>query len=152
MELLLLSLSLSLFLLFLLDELSSAGELLELDEPLLMPEEVSLELEPVEPLIPDEEEPLVPVPLPDRVSEPVDELPVLPEPVLPVPVVLDDPDGLELELLPGDALLPDAPLLLDPLPDEPELLPELEPVWPADMMSSFFTLSVSPEPEKLART
>ena len=54
---------------------------------------------------------------------------------------------LELELL-GELLL-DEELLSLLLPVE--LLPE-EPVWPADMMSSFFTLSVSPDPEKLART
>jgi hypothetical protein len=66
-----------------------------------------------------DDDPLVPVPLPE-LSEPVaPEPPMLPEPVLPIPVELDEPDD----------------------PDEP-----------ADMMSSFFTFSVSPDPEKLART
>ena len=93
-----------------------------------------------EPLIPDE---LVPVPLPERESEPVALPLVLPEPVLPVPVVsLLDPvpelDGLALELE-LDGLLE---LELD--------LSEL--AAPVDMMSIFWTLSASPEPEKLART
>jgi hypothetical protein len=99
-----------------LEELLASSDEEPLLEPLI-PEDVSLEL-PAEPLIPDgllpvEDDPLVPVPLPERESE-----------------------------LP-DVLLPEVPELL---------LPELDPVEPDDMMSSFFTLSVSPEPEKLART
>jgi hypothetical protein len=106
-----------------------------------------------EPLIPDE---LVPVPLPERESEPVALPLVLPEPVLPVPVVsLLDPvpelDGLALELE-LDGLL-ELELELEGLVELDELELDLsELAAPVDMMSIFWTLSASPEPEKLART
>ncbi|MFL5300574.1 MAG: hypothetical protein ACJ79R_09565 [Anaeromyxobacteraceae bacterium] len=101
----------------------------------------------LEPLIP------VPVPLPERESDPVAPPLMLPDPVLPVPVVsLLDPvpelegldvlelDGLELELDPEGLELDELELDLS------------DPAAPADMMSIFWTLSASPEPEKLART
>jgi hypothetical protein len=95
------------------------------DEPLI-PEDVSLEL-PLEPLMPDE--PLVPVePLPlVLVSEPAELDPAEPE----------EPDAPEE---PDDPDEPDEP-------EEPE-----EPDEPELMISIFFALTVSPEPEKLART
>jgi hypothetical protein len=144
------------FLVFFDDEpevLVSSEVLLEPVEPLVPDGD-----EPLEPLMPDEDEPLEPVPLPELSEDPVDEPLVLPEPLLPVPVVPLELEGLELlpllegelvlELSLGDVLLElllgEDELLLDPVP--------LLPLEPADMMSSFFTLSVSPEPAKLART
>jgi hypothetical protein len=83
---------------------------------------------------------LLPVPL-ELVS-------LLPELVLGELLLEDELGELLLDEELGELVLEEELLsLLLPV----ELLPE-EPVWPADMMSSFFTLSVSPEPEKLART
>ena len=135
--------------------------------------EVSLEPDPVDPLMPlgelDEEllsplipleEPLLPVPVPLLVPDPIDDPPMLPEPLEPVPVEVPGALPVPLEVSePVDELpvpideLPELELLeglLDPvdeLPDWSELL-----AAPFVMMSSVWTLSVSPEPEKLART
>ncbi|HEX9288602.1 MAG TPA: hypothetical protein VF904_03675 [Anaeromyxobacteraceae bacterium] len=90
-------------------------------------DEPDVSLEPVlEPLMPEGE------PLGDEV-----------EPGLVVSLELPVPEVL------GGVVAPELELPLGaPMPDEP---PEL-PVGPADMMSMLFTVIVSPDPEKLART
>ncbi|ACG73480.1 conserved hypothetical protein [Anaeromyxobacter sp. K] len=81
-----------------------------------------------------------------------------PEPAAPVPEVsVDEPEPVELPeplVLPVSVLEPEPPMLPDPLLlPEPLVLPEpLRPDDPALITSSVFTVTVSPDPEKLART